>query len=44
MALLDNGMSMMDVPTFWQYIVKGGKLPATILGSGNMPILDMRSK
>jgi D-xylose transport system permease protein len=26
MALLDNGMSMMDVPTFWQYIVKGGIL------------------
>lgn len=23
MAALDNGMSMMDVPTFWQYIVKG---------------------
>lgn len=23
MASLDNGMSMMDVPTFWQYIVKG---------------------
>lgn len=22
-ALLDNGMSMLDVPTFWQYIVKG---------------------
>ena len=22
MASLDNGMSMMDVPTFWQYIVK----------------------
>ncbi|WP_354623925.1 sugar ABC transporter permease [Psychromonas sp. MME2] len=26
MASLDNGMSMMDVPTFWQYIVKGGVL------------------
>ena len=26
MASLDNGMSMMDVPTFWQYIVKGGIL------------------
>ncbi|PJG84853.1 sugar ABC transporter permease [Conservatibacter flavescens] len=25
-ALLDNGMSMLDVPTFWQYIVKGGIL------------------
>lgn len=23
MALLDNGMSMLDVPTFWQYIIKG---------------------
>ena len=23
MASLDNGMSMMDVPAFWQYIVKG---------------------
>lgn len=23
MSSLDNGMSMMDVPTFWQYIVKG---------------------
>ncbi|VTP59640.1 Xylose transport system permease protein xylH [Serratia rubidaea] len=23
MASLDNGMSMLDVPTFWQYIVKG---------------------
>ena len=22
-ASLDNGMSMLDVPTFWQYIVKG---------------------
>ncbi|MDO4430087.1 MAG: sugar ABC transporter permease [Lonepinella koalarum] len=22
-AMLDNGMSMLDVPTFWQYIVKG---------------------
>ena len=26
MASLDNGMSMMDVPTFWQYIVKGALL------------------
>lgn len=26
MASLDNGMSMLDVPTFWQYIVKGGIL------------------
>ena len=26
MASLDNGMSMMDVPTFWQYIVKGSIL------------------
>ncbi|MGR5143415.1 sugar ABC transporter permease [Photobacterium sp. DNB23_23_1] len=26
MASLDNGMSMMDVPTFWQYVVKGGIL------------------
>ncbi|MGC8424220.1 MULTISPECIES: xylose ABC transporter permease XylH [Mixta] len=26
MASLDNGMSMMDVPTFWQYIVKGAIL------------------
>ncbi|CDG00213.1 Putative Monosaccharide-transporting ATPase [Avibacterium paragallinarum JF4211] len=25
-ALLDNGMSMLDVPTFWQYIVKGSIL------------------
>ncbi|HHF3357498.1 sugar ABC transporter permease [Haemophilus influenzae] len=25
-ASLDNGMSMLDVPTFWQYIVKGGIL------------------
>ncbi|URL06503.1 sugar ABC transporter permease [Avibacterium sp. 21-595] len=25
-VLLDNGMSMLDVPTFWQYIVKGGIL------------------
>ncbi|KGQ28103.1 sugar ABC transporter permease [Gallibacterium anatis] len=25
-AALDNGMSMLDVPTFWQYIVKGGIL------------------
>ncbi|QEH13984.1 sugar ABC transporter permease [Histophilus somni] len=25
-ALLDNGMSMLDVPTFWQHIVKGGIL------------------
>lgn len=25
-ASLDNGMSMMDVPTFWQYIVKGAIL------------------
>lgn len=25
-ALLDNGMSMLDVPTFWQYIVKGAIL------------------
>jgi hypothetical protein len=23
MSSLDNGMSMMDVATFWQYIVKG---------------------
>ena len=23
MSALDNGMSMMDVATFWQYIVKG---------------------
>ncbi|MFB2831916.1 sugar ABC transporter permease [Aeromonas jandaei] len=23
MSSLDNGMSMLDVPTFWQYIVKG---------------------
>jgi D-xylose transport system permease protein len=23
MASLDNGMSMLDVPTFWQLIVKG---------------------
>ncbi|GAB3485575.1 sugar ABC transporter permease [Marinomonas epiphytica] len=26
MASLDNGMSMLDVPTFWQLIVKGGIL------------------
>ncbi|MDN3715457.1 sugar ABC transporter permease [Vibrio breoganii] len=26
MASLDNGMSMMDVPTFWQYVVKGAIL------------------
>ncbi|TCV96639.1 xylose ABC transporter permease XylH [Biostraticola tofi] len=26
MASLDNGMSMLDVPTFWQYIVKGSIL------------------
>ncbi|BES86871.1 xylose ABC transporter permease [Pectobacterium araliae] len=26
MASLDNGMSMLDVPTFWQYVVKGGIL------------------
>lgn len=26
MASLDNGMSMLDVPTFWQYIVKGAIL------------------
>jgi len=26
MASLDNGMSMLDVPTFWQMIVKGGIL------------------
>ncbi len=26
MASLDNGMSMIDVPTFWQYIVKGAIL------------------
>ncbi|MDX6040448.1 xylose ABC transporter permease XylH [Scandinavium lactucae] len=26
MSALDNGMSMMDVPTFWQYIVKGAIL------------------
>lgn len=26
MSALDNGMSMMDVPTFWQYIVKGSIL------------------
>ncbi|WP_324769635.1 sugar ABC transporter permease [Pokkaliibacter plantistimulans] len=26
MSSLDNGMSMMDVPTFWQYIVKGAIL------------------
>ncbi|OKL43852.1 sugar ABC transporter permease [Pseudovibrio exalbescens] len=26
MASLDNGMSMMNVPTFWQYVVKGGIL------------------
>ncbi len=25
-ASLDNGMSMLDVPTFWQYIVKGAIL------------------
>ncbi|MDH2926057.1 sugar ABC transporter permease [Lonepinella koalarum] len=25
-ALLDNGMSMLDVPTFWQYIIKGAIL------------------
>lgn len=25
-ASLDNGLSMLDVPTFWQYIVKGGIL------------------
>ena len=23
MASIDNGMSMMNTPTFWQYIVKG---------------------
>ncbi|SIP97925.1 xylose ABC transporter membrane protein [Aeromonas sp. RU39B] len=26
MSSLDNGMSMLDVPTFWQYIVKGAIL------------------
>lgn len=26
MTSLDNGMSMLDVPTFWQYIVKGAIL------------------
>ncbi|MBD1390422.1 sugar ABC transporter permease [Neiella sp. HB171785] len=26
MASLDNGMSMLDVPTYWQYIVKGSIL------------------
>ena len=26
MSALDNGMSMMDVATFWQYIVKGAIL------------------
>lgn len=26
MASLDNGMSMLDVPTFWQYLVKGAIL------------------
>ncbi len=26
MASLDNGMSMLDVPTFWRYIVKGAIL------------------
>jgi D-xylose transport system permease protein len=26
MASLDNGMSMLDVSTFWQYIVKGAIL------------------
>ncbi|GGA67338.1 xylose transport system permease protein XylH [Neiella marina] len=26
MTSLDNGMSMMDVPTYWQYIVKGSIL------------------
>ncbi|WP_330221421.1 hypothetical protein [Marinomonas phaeophyticola] len=26
MASLDNGMSMLDVPTFWQLIVKGSIL------------------
>ncbi len=30
MSALDNGMSMMDVATFWQYIVKGAIL---LLGS-----------
>ena len=26
MSALDNGMSMMDVATFWQYLVKGAIL------------------
>jgi D-xylose transport system permease protein len=26
MASLDNGMSMMDVPTYWQSIIKGSIL------------------
>lgn len=26
MSSLDNGMSMLDVPTFWQYIIKGAIL------------------
>ncbi len=36
MASLDNGMSMMDVPTFWQYIVKGAiRLLAVMDGTPN---------
>lgn len=31
-ALLDNGMSMLDVPTFWQYIVKGSILLLAVWG------------
>ena len=31
MASLDNGMSMMNVETFWQYIVKGAVLVLAVL-------------
>ncbi len=40
MASLDNGMSMMDVPTFWQYIVKGAILLLAVwMDSNQTPFL-----
>ena len=33
MASLDNGMSMMDVPTFWQYIVIGHSFTGSLMDS-----------
>lgn len=37
MATIDNGMAMLNMETFWQYIVKGGILVAAVL-------FDVKSK